>query len=87
MSGTFLTVIIAVVVVAIMALGLSITRIRKGRDIQSDVGGNDEMKKRGLGCASHQFRTEDAALIKNNRDKINVSGCHCAENNSDSCSN
>ena len=86
MNGTFLTIIIAVGAVAIMALGLSITRIRKGRDIQSDVGGNDEMKKRGLGCASHQFRKEEA-IIRNNRDKINVSGCHCAQEDSESCSN
>ena len=45
MHPVFLTVIVAVAAVALMVLGLSITQIRKGRDIQSEVGENDEMKK------------------------------------------
>ncbi len=54
--------VIAIIFVGIMFLGLSITRIRKGRDLQSDVGGNDEMKKRGLHCASATFRKEELEL-------------------------
>ncbi len=62
MHPVFLTVIVAVAAVALMVLGLSITQIRKGRDIQSEVGENDEMKKRGLKCASQEMREEEARL-------------------------
>ena len=62
MNTTLLILIVAVAAVGAMVLGLSITLIRKGRNIQSDVGGNDEMKKRGLICASEQFRREEALL-------------------------
>ena len=54
--------IIAIIAVGFFVLGLSITLIRKGRDLQSDVGSNDEMRKRGLECTSAQIRREEAAL-------------------------
>ena len=56
------TFLIAVCAVAFFMLGLSITLIRKGRNLQSDVGSNDEMRKRGIECASAQIRREEAAL-------------------------
>lgn len=62
MSTTILTFIIAILFVALMVLGLSITLIRKGRDLQSDVGSNDEMKKRGIKCASKEMLEEERAL-------------------------
>lgn len=45
------TFLIAVGAVALMVVGLSITIIRKGRNIQGDVGDNDNMKALGLECA------------------------------------
>lgn len=62
MKQILLVVIIAILALIFLMLGLAITRIRKGRDLQSEVGENDEMKKRGLRCASDQFRTEEAIL-------------------------
>lgn len=43
--------LIAVVALGIFMLGLSITLMRKGRNIQGDVGDNTEMKALGLECA------------------------------------
>ena len=54
--------IVAIIFVGLFVLGLSITQIRKGRDLQSDVGSNDEMRKRGIECTSAQIRREEAAL-------------------------
>ena len=45
-----------------MVLGLSITRIRKGRDLQSDVGNNSDMKRLGLVCTSKTFLHEDKVI-------------------------
>lgn len=46
-----ITFLITIVAVAFLMLGLSITQIRKGRDLQGDVGENDDMKALGLDCA------------------------------------
>lgn len=46
-----MTFIIAVAAVALMIVGLSITLMRKGHNIQGDVGDNDKMKELGLKCA------------------------------------
>ncbi|MFI3268134.1 MAG: hypothetical protein R3Y51_05400 [Rikenellaceae bacterium] len=62
MNPTVFVVLAAVIMVALMVLGLSITQIRKGRDLQSEVGENDEMKKRGLKCASQEMIEEEKAL-------------------------
>lgn len=59
MKEFLLILAVAVVVVAFLMVGLSITRIRKGRDLQGDVGSNDEMKKKGLECTSKAFRREE----------------------------
>lgn len=69
--------LVAVAAVGAMVLGLSITLIRKGRNIQSDVGGNDEMKKRGLICASEQFRREEALLRGKRPEDAGPCDGHC----------
>lgn len=56
------TFFIAVFSIAFFILGLSITLIRKGRNLQGDVGENDEMRKRGLECTSQAIRREEAEL-------------------------
>ncbi len=40
---------------ALLVLGLSITLIRKGHDIEGDVGDNRHMKALGLQCTMQQF--------------------------------
>lgn len=54
--------LITIVAVALMMLGLSITLLRKGRNLQGDVGENDDMKRMGLECTSAQIRREEAEL-------------------------
>lgn len=50
------------VAVALMVIGLSITVLRKGRPLQSDIGDNDAMRQRGIECAAAQMRREEAQL-------------------------
>ncbi len=50
-----LTFLIAVGAVALMMLGLSITLMRKGHNIEGDVGDNREMKKLGLKCTIEEM--------------------------------
>lgn len=54
--------VIAIIAVGVMILGLAITRIRKGRDLQGDVGDNDDMKKLGLVCTSKEFAHEEKVI-------------------------
>ena len=65
MSTFLITVLIAVVALAFFVLGLSITRIRKGHDLESDVGSNRDMKRLGIECASAQIRREEAERLGN----------------------
>ena len=62
MKEFFIILIIAAVAVGFMILGLAITRIRKGRDLQTDVGNNDDMRRLGLVCTSKAFAHEDKVL-------------------------
>lgn len=63
MSDTWIIILIAIGAVGLFVLGLSITLIRKGHNLESDVGSNREMRKRGLECASAQIRREEAARL------------------------
>lgn len=60
MNTTLLVVLISIAALALFVLGLSITIIRKGHPIESDVGSNRDMKRLGLECASAQIRREEA---------------------------
>lgn len=62
MNSIWITLIIALIVVAFMLIGLALTRIIKGKDLQSDVGNNDHMKGKGLVCAAKQFRDEEKSV-------------------------
>lgn len=62
MNSTLFVFLAAVFVVAFMVLGLSITLMRKGRHMQSEVGENDEMKRRGLKCATQEILEEEREL-------------------------
>lgn len=63
MSTTLITILIAIVVVALFVIGLSITLMRKGHNIESDVGSNRHMRAMGLECASAQIRREEAERL------------------------
>ena len=62
MSNLLIITLIAIAAVGLFVLGLSITLIRKGHDLESDVGSNREMR-RGIECASAQIRREEAERL------------------------
>lgn len=62
MSSGLLIFLIAVGAVAFFVVGLSLTIIFKGHYMDSEIGENKHMKKRGIRCAAQQIRGEEAAL-------------------------
>lgn len=69
MSGGWVIFLFAVGAVGLFALGMSITLIFKGHNLESDVGTNRHMKQKGIKCASHQFRLEERQWRKRNDPK------------------
>ncbi len=61
MNVIIITLAVSIGAVALMMVGLALTRIIKGKDLQSDIGDNDEMKKRGIKCAQQEMREQEAA--------------------------
>ena len=62
MEEFLIVLVVSMIAVGSMMLGLAITRIRKGRDLQSDVGNNSDMKDLGLVCTSKTFIHEEKKL-------------------------
>lgn len=62
MSGVLLLFLISIGAVAFFVLGLSLTLIFKGRPIDSEIGDNRHMQKRGIRCTASQFHEEEALL-------------------------
>lgn len=60
--------LVAVVAVALMMIGLSITLMRKGHNIQGDVGDNPQMQSLGLECALKDYHHGQCAPESDNRD-------------------
>lgn len=58
MSSILLVIIVSIVVVGFFVVGLSLTRIIKGHDIQSEISTNPHMQARGIKCAMQQEREE-----------------------------
>ena len=57
--NTIIVVIVAsVLIVGFFVLGLSLTRLIKGHDIQSEISTNPHMQARGIKCAMQQEREE-----------------------------
>lgn len=79
MSTLLITILIAVGAVGIFVLGLSITLIRKGHDLESDVGSNREMRKLGLECAQAQIRREEAQRLGKTTAEMLSCGTSCQE--------
>ncbi|MBQ4279500.1 MAG: hypothetical protein IJC16_06065 [Rikenellaceae bacterium] len=72
MSNALFIFLIAVGVVAFFILALSLTLIFKGHHIQSEIGDNPHMQKRGIKCAAQQMRAEET-LARGECDS--VAGC------------
>lgn len=63
MSTVWLIAAVAVAVVGFFVIGLSLTIIFKGHNIESEIGENNNMKKLGIKCAAQQIREEERELI------------------------
>lgn len=62
MENFWFLFIVAIVAVGLLVLGLSITILIKGRNMQGDISENDAMRARGIECAAATMRREEAAL-------------------------
>ncbi len=59
-------ILVAIGVVGFFTLGMSLTLIFKGHNIDSEISTNKEMQKRGIKCAIQQQREIDAELRAKN---------------------
>ena len=62
MPSGLLIFLVAIGVVGFFVLAFSLTILFKGHYMDSEIGTNPHMQERGIGCASQQFRNEEAAL-------------------------
>ena len=62
MESFWLIFAIAVAAVALFVVGLSLTQMIKGHPIDSEIGTNINMQKRGIRCTAGEFRREEEAL-------------------------
>ncbi|MBQ1964435.1 MAG: hypothetical protein IIW26_02655 [Tidjanibacter sp.] len=56
MSSILVVIIASIIVVAFFFVGLGLTRMVKGHDIQSEISTNPHMQERGIKCAMQQER-------------------------------
>ena len=77
MNNILVVILFAIGAVAFFGLALSITLIRKGHHIESEISTNPNMKKLGIKCAVQETR-EDIAAESCEDDTIctgNCAGC------------
>lgn len=77
MNNILAVILFAIGAVAFFGLALSITLIRKGHHIESEISTNPNMKKLGIKCAVQETR-EDIAAESCEDDTIctgNCAGC------------
>ncbi|MCC8088508.1 MAG: hypothetical protein LIO79_04495 [Rikenellaceae bacterium] len=86
MATGLLILIAAAIAVGFFVIGLSLTLIIKGRNLQSEIGENENMNRLGIKCTSQQIREDDAVLRgKSNADPVDcnsicgVCGSVCPE--------
>lgn len=85
MNNLVFIIIFAVIIVAFFVVGMSLTLIFKGHHIESEIGDNPNMKKRGIKCASQQMREDERARGWGaNSDKDDC--LSCSDANCSSCS-
>lgn len=56
MSPTLLVILASIAILAFFFVGLGLTRMIKGHDIQSEISTNPNMQERGIKCAMQQER-------------------------------
>ena len=56
MSSILVVIVASIIVVAFFFVGLGLTRMIKGHDIQSEISTNPHMQARGIKCAMQQER-------------------------------
>lgn len=81
MSPTLIVIIVSILILGLFVLGLSITIIRKGRFIESEISQNQEMKRRGIKCVLEETKELDKKLYgkKSTKDKdIEICSGNCA---------
>ena len=66
MESFWIIFAIAVAAVALFVIGLSLTQMIKGHPIDSEIGTNANMQKRGIRCTAGEFRREEEALRQQN---------------------
>ena len=77
MNNILVVILFAIGAVAFFGLALSITLIRKGHHIESEISTNPTMQKMGIKCAVQETR-EDMGLTDCDSDNIcsgNCAGC------------
>ena len=62
MESFWIIFAITVAAVALFVIGLSLTQMIKGHPIDSEIGTNVNMQKRGIRCTAGEFRREEEAL-------------------------
>ena len=78
MSSGLLIFLIAAGAVAFFVIGLSLTIIFKGHYMDSEIGENRHMKKRGIRCAAQQMRAEEENLRGECASDDGCAGTGCA---------
>lgn len=79
MTSFWLTAIIAVAAVGLFALGLSLTLILRGHHIRSEIGENEQMRRRGIKCAIETMREEAGGTLSRERPDCPPTDCgECA---------
>lgn len=58
MSSTISVILIAIAAVALFALGMSLTLIFKGHDIDGDISTNENMRRLGIKCPVREARED-----------------------------
>ena len=56
MSSILVVIVASIIVVAFFFVGLGLTRMVKGHNIQSEISTNPHMQERGIKCAMQQER-------------------------------
>ena len=78
MSSGLLIFLIAAGPVAFLVIGLSVTINLKGQLMDSEIGENRHMKKRGIRCAAQQMRAEEENLRGECASDDGCAGTGCA---------
>lgn len=60
MSPTLAVILFSVLAVGVFVLGMSLTLIFKGHNIDSEISTNRHMQERGIKCAVQQSREDSA---------------------------